>query len=436
MRPSAREDFWGTRGSSILGEVTISSRGNESAATIGSKSSRLGFRWPDSRRESVLFEIPVDFASSSRVTSLFWRACRNLGAIWLSSVATRCEVLICRWNQLVPLLATDVPEVGRSVADFISEVVIVNGTETVDVAIVGAGAAGLSAALVLARAQARVTLIDAGAPRNAAAAEMHGFISRDGIAPGSFLELGRQEVVKYGGVLVPDSVRDVAHSPDGSFELVVYGGAELFARAMLIATGLTDQLPHIPGLRERWGSLVHHCPYCHGYEVRGKAIAVIGVGLKEASMKQASLLRSYSGHVLFISNGLDLTPQEHQRLEDFGIVVVEGTVSHLVGASGSLDGVGLTDGRTVACDVAFVAPRPRANDQILRTLGCEVDAITGLVHVDNFGQTSVAGVWAAGNVVTPTAQVVTAAGAGSASAIAINGWLLNQDLDAATAARP
>lgn len=309
-------------------------------------------------------------------------------------------------------------------------------TETMDVVIVGAGAAGLSAGLVLARAQARVTLIDAGAPRNAAAAEMHGFVSRDGIAPGNFLELGRQEVVNYGGSLVADSVQDVARRPDGSFELVLHSGTTLVARAVLIATGLTDQLPHIPGLRARWGSLVHHCPYCHGYEVRDKTIAVIGVGLKEASIKQAGLLRSYSERVLLISNGLDLTHQEHQRLEDFGIVVVEGMVSHLVGASGSLDGVGLTDGRTVLCDAAFVAPRPRANDQMLRTLGCEVDATTGLVHADRFGQTSVAGLWAAGNVVTPTAQVVTAAGAGSASAIAINGWLLHQDLDAATAARP
>lgn len=307
-------------------------------------------------------------------------------------------------------------------------------TETVDVAIVGAGAAGLSAGLVLARAQARVLIIDAGSPRNAPAIEMHGFISRDGIAPQDFLRLGREEVIRYGGSFLTGSVHEVSRRPDATFD-VRLGSATVAARAMLFATGLTDGLPHIPGLRDRWGTLVHHCPYCHGYEVRGKNIAVIAGDARDVSVKQAGLLRRYSDHVALLSNGLELTHVERQRLEAFGIVIVDGPVSHLVGGSRSLDGVGLADGTTVPCEAAFVAPQPQPNDQLLRALGCDIDTTSGLVIADPFGQTSVAGVWAAGNVVTPTAQVVTAAGAGSAAAVSINGWLLQMDLDAATAAR-
>jgi thioredoxin reductase len=308
-------------------------------------------------------------------------------------------------------------------------------TEIVDVAIVGAGAAGLSAGLVLTRAQARVAIIDGGAPRNAPAAEMHGFISRDGVAPQDFLRISCQEVVGYGGSLVSDSVREVFRRADGAFDLRLGNGMTVAARAVLIATGLTDQLPSVPGLQDRWGILVHHCPYCHGYEVRDQNIAVIAGGAKDVSMRQAGLLRRYTDRVSLLTNDLELTRAERQRLEAFGIVIVDGAVSHLLGAPGTLDGVEMTDGTTVTCEAAFVAPRPQPNDRLLRALGCEVDATSGLVIADAFGQTSVAGVWAAGNVVTPVAQVITAAGAGSASAMAINGWLLQLDLDAATATR-
>ena len=304
-----------------------------------------------------------------------------------------------------------------------------------DVVIIGAGAAGLSAGLVLARAQASVTVIDAGEPRNAPAAEMHGFISRDGISPREFIELGRQELNGYGASIIFGRVQRADFGPNRTFTVTLESGAAVSARTMLVATGLTDQLPPIAGLHERWGTLVHHCPYCHGYEVLNKNIVVIGSPAKEMSIKQAGLLRRYSERVSLITNGVDLTHDERIGLETFGIRVVVGVVSHFAGKVEFLEGVALDDGTVIECEAAFVAPRPRPNDQILEALGCQRDVTTGLVTVDGFGQTSVAGIWAAGNVVTPTAQVITAAGAGSASAIAINGWLLQNDLDAATAAR-
>ncbi|MET1018403.1 MAG: NAD(P)/FAD-dependent oxidoreductase [Microterricola sp.] len=305
-----------------------------------------------------------------------------------------------------------------------------------DVIILGAGAAGLSAGLVLARAQARVLLLDSGEPRNAAAREMHGFLSRDGMPPAAFAEVGRREVMGAGGAVRAGSAAAIAGDADSGFTVTMADGDVASARAVLVATGLGDEIPDIPGVVERWGTLVHHCPYCHGYEVRGQELVVIGGPARAMSIKQAGLLRRYSDRVTFLSNGIELTDAERHRLESFGVQLVDGAVAACLGRPGTLDGVALVDGRTIACDAVFVAPVPRAHDAFLRSLGCAEDEATGLVAVDAAGQSSVPGVWAAGNVVTPGAQVISAAGAGSTAAIAINGWLLERDLELASAARP
>ena len=304
-----------------------------------------------------------------------------------------------------------------------------------DVIIIGAGAAGLSAGLVLSRAQADVLVVDGGQPRNAPAEHMHGFLSRDGIAPMDFLGAGRSELATHGGAFVTASVAAIERSDDGSFTVTLSDRTIHTSRALLVATGLIDEIPDIPGIVGRWGTLVHHCPYCHGYEVSGQKIAVIGGTQREMSLKQAALLRRYSEDVTFITNGITLSPAELHRLTSFGVAVIEASVSRLNGVHGSLDALQLTDGGQVECDAVFIAPRQAPRDALLRSLGCESNPDTGLVVADGFGQTSVPGVWAAGNVVTPTAQVITAAGAGSATAIAINGWLLQHDLDAASARR-
>ncbi len=304
-----------------------------------------------------------------------------------------------------------------------------------DVIIIGAGAAGLSAGLVLARARASVLLLDAGEPRNAPAAHMHGFLTRDGMAPAEFLAVGRREATASGATIEPATVRGIERRDDGGFDVTLAGGTVEVTRTLLVATGLKDELPGIPGVSERWGALVHHCPYCHGYEVRDRSIGVIGGAAREMSLKQAGLLRRYSDRVTLLTNGIELTPAERHYLGAFGIRIVDGTVSRL---SGEVDGpvaVSLDDGHSLECEAVFIAPVPRPTDDLLRSLGCEADPRTGLVAVDAAGQTSVPGVWAAGNVVTPSAQVITAAGAGSASAIAINGWLLQQDIVAASAGR-
>lgn len=297
-----------------------------------------------------------------------------------------------------------------------------------DVIIIGGSAAGLSAGLVLARAQLNILIIDSGQPRNKPADHMHGFLTRDGISPAEFLVAGRAELLKYGAHIAAQKVTKVLQLGDGGFEVQMENGEIEIGRALLVATGLKDEIPMIPGVQDRWGSLVHHCPYCHGYEVLGQKIAIISGAIKEMSIKQAGLLRRYSDRVDFLTNGQELTASEARGLQSLGVRIVNLGVSHIIGDVGTLTGVAFVDGTSLECDAVFVAALTTPNDQILKSLDCQINTTTNSIEVNEVGQTSVPGVWAAGNVVNPFAQVITAAGAGSASAIAISGWLLKEDL--------
>ena len=298
-----------------------------------------------------------------------------------------------------------------------------------DVVVVGGGAAGLSAALVLGRARRRVAVVDAGAPRNAPAAHMQGFLSRDGMPPADLLAAGRAEVSGYGVALVEDRVVGI----EDGFTVRLAGGGVLRARRVVVATGVRDELPEIPGVRERWGRDLLHCPYCHGWEVRDQPIGVLGT--LPGSVQHALLIRQWSDDVAFFAHTYELTSAERAQLEASGIRVVAGEVVRIVVEDDRLTGVELADGRVVARTAVFVRPGnvPHA-DGLLAGLGCEVGE-DGFVSVDGTGRTSTPGVWAAGNVVDPRAQVITAAGAGSAAAIAVNADLVQEDVERAAASR-
>jgi thioredoxin reductase len=298
-----------------------------------------------------------------------------------------------------------------------------------DVVIIGGSAAGLSAALVLSRARRRVAVVDAGAPRNAPAAQMHGFLSRDGLPPRDLVALGRREVEAYGGVLIDDRVTAVEPAAGtgtaASFGVSLAGGLALSTRRVLVATGLLDELPDIPGVRERWGRDLLHCPYCHGYEVRDQPVGVLG-GTPEA-VQHAQVIRQWSSDVVIFSHTDTLTTDQRHQLVARAIGVVEGTVSGLVVQGDRLSGVELDDGRVVPRAAVFVRPRFVPNNDVLLALGCDMDD-DGWVVTDPVGRTTVPGVWAAGNVANPRAQVITAAGEGSAAAIALNGDLVEDDV--------
>jgi thioredoxin reductase len=293
-----------------------------------------------------------------------------------------------------------------------------------DVVVIGGGAAGLSAAMVLSRARRRVLVVDGRQPRNAPAQHMHGFLSRDGMPPSELLAVGRDEVSSYGGEITDGSVAAVTRDDD-AFVVRLHDGRTLSARRILVATGLRDELPNVAGLHERWAKDVLHCPYCHGYEVRDQRIGILG-GSAE-SVKYAQVVRQWSHDVVLFAAASPLTDAEREQLTARAIGIVEGPVGNVVVNEDRLHGVALQDGRFVPLDAVFVPPRFVPNNQLLIDLGCELNG-DGWVVTDLVGLTTTSGVWAAGNVRNPRAQVITAAGEGSAAAIAINADLVDEDV--------
>ncbi|MCM6778362.1 NAD(P)/FAD-dependent oxidoreductase [Nocardia sp. CDC159] len=295
-----------------------------------------------------------------------------------------------------------------------------------EVVVIGGGAAGLSAATVLARARRLVVVIDAGSPRNGPARHLHGYLSRDGMDPARLLTVGRAELAAYGGELRCARVRSIERCA-GGFEVRCEGAADVTARAVVVATGLRDELPPIPGVRERWGADVVHCPYCHGYEVRDRPIGVLGGENRPFTLHQAALVRQWSADVLFFPDRIVLTGEERARLDARGVRIVDGAVARLVGEGGRLHGVELADGSVVPRSTVFVGPRFIPRDRLLTALGCQVGE-GGWVRVDGAGRTSVDGVWAVGNVADSAAQVIGAAAGGSRAGIDVNHYLLEREV--------
>ena len=296
---------------------------------------------------------------------------------------------------------------------------------TYDVAVIGGGAAGLSAALVLTRARRSVAVIDSGRPRNAPAAHLQGFLSRDGMPPTELLAIGAAEVAAYGGHLARGTVTSITRAADAAFEVGFEDGHRLGARRILVTTGLRDEVPDIPGVSERWGRDLLHCPYCHGHEVRDQRLGVLG-GTPEA-VQHALLVRQWSSDVVYFNHSGSLTPPERERLLARAIGVVEGQVIRLVIKDDALQGVELDAGQVVRRDAVFVRPAFVPNSDLITALGCATHD-NGWVVTDPSGRTSVTGIWVAGNVTDARAQVITAAGEGSATAIAINNDLVEEDV--------
>ena len=209
-------------------------------------------------------------------------------------------------------------------------------TTRYDVVIVGGGAAGLSAATTLGRALRSVLVIDSGTPRNAPAAGVHGYLSRDGMNPGELLSIGRSEVLSYGGTVIDGDAVSARRTPEG-FEVILGDARRFTGRRLLVTTGLTDELPPIDGLREQWGKGVVHCPYCHGWEIRGQRIGVLGTG--PLSVHQALLFRQWSPDItLFLNDTVEPTDEEWEKLAARSITVVDGAVAPLTLSTASSRG--------------------------------------------------------------------------------------------------
>lgn len=304
-------------------------------------------------------------------------------------------------------------------------------TDSYDVVVVGGGVAGLSGALLLARSRRSVLVVDAGEPRNAPAAGVHGFLSRDGVDPLALLELGRAEVRGYGGQVIDGRVRSAARDvAGGGFAVTLDDHRVVTARRLLVATGLVDELPDVPGVRERWGRDVLHCPYCHGWEVRDQAVGILASGPR--AMHVALLFRQLTADVvLFTHTAPALTDEQAEQLAARDIRVVTGVVEALEVVDDRLTGVRLRDGTVVARQALAVTPRLVARSQVLARLGLHPTThalgIGESIAADATGLTEVPGVWVAGNVTDLVAQVVNAAASGAAAAAAINADLVAEE---------
>ncbi|MCW2527337.1 MAG: thioredoxin reductase [Pseudonocardiales bacterium] len=300
---------------------------------------------------------------------------------------------------------------------------------TFDVAVIGGGAAGLSGAITLARARRSVIVIDDGTPRNARATGVHGFLGHDGISPSTLLETGRSELETFGGIVVGAQAA-VARRRSTGFEVTLDDGRTITARRLLITTGLTDELPDVRGVRERFGRDVLHCPYCHGWEVRDQAIGILAT--TAFGVHQALLFRQWSSDVvLFLNTAPALTAEQAEQLAAGDIRVVTGTVDSLQITDDHLTGVRMNDGSVVACQAVTVMPRMVARSKLLTGLGLSTTqhplGAGEYIAADATGMTGIAGVWAAGNVSNLMAQVVTAAAEGVAAGAAINSDLIALD---------
>ncbi|MFH8487258.1 NAD(P)/FAD-dependent oxidoreductase [Streptomyces longisporoflavus] len=309
-----------------------------------------------------------------------------------------------------------------------------------DVVIVGGGAAGLNAALTLGRARRTVLLVDAGRQRNAPARGMHNYLGHEGIAPADFLALAQREAARFGTRTVEASVIAAKRAGDGHFEVALDNGTVVRARRLLLATGLVDELPDVPGVAERWAREVLHCPYCHGWEVRDQAIGVLATG--PVGVEQALLWSQWSDDItLFTHTGPQLDDSARARLAARDVRVVEGEVSRLDIGEDRLRGVVLGDGRRSEVSHLVVAPRFNARMEGLAGLDVETTElrIFGQVagrHVvaTPQGATSTAGVYAAGNVVSLTETAIGSAAAGLMAAAALNLDLITEDTQRAVAA--
>lgn len=302
-------------------------------------------------------------------------------------------------------------------------------SNTFDVVIVGGGPAGMSAALTLGRAHRSVLLLDAGQGRNAPAEAVHNFLTRDGTSPSRLRELGRRELSAYPSVQVrEESVADV----QPGLLLLLAGGGTARARRLLLATGLTDDLPGPRGVEALWGRSAFHCPYCHGYECTGKQVAVLGAD--PSRVRLALQLSLFAADVALCTDGRPLDPPVRDRLEANGVTVRCEAVTRLEATGDRLEEIVFESGPPLARQAVFVVNVPRQRSDLAARLGCAAFP-DGCVEVDEFARTSVPGVYAAGDmarratVPVPMAAVVAAAASGTVAAAVIDQDLLGEDFD-------
>ncbi len=285
-----------------------------------------------------------------------------------------------------------------------------------DVAVIGGSAAGLAAALQIARQRRSVIVIDSGEPRNAPAAHMHGYLGHEGLAPAEFLGIAREEIRSYGGEVLAGRAVEVAQGDEGRFHVSLTGGHRVTARRVIAATGLVDELPDIDGVAEQWGRGVIHCPFCHGFEVRDQRIAHIVT--HPMGLHAATLFSHLSARYTLVLDSVDPANAELAVLRASGVPILEAGAKRVVtGDDGLVSALELADGRHLDTDVVVIGAPFRARIEPFIPLGIQVAAhVSGLgtiVETDAMGETAIPGLYACGNMINPGQQVLHAAANGS-----------------------
>jgi len=312
--------------------------------------------------------------------------------------------------------------------------------ESFDVVVVGGGAAGLSGAMALGRSRRRVLVLDSGEPRNAPAAHAHNYLGREGVPPLDLLAAGRAEVAAYGVEVATDRVTAVTRTEHG-FTVATGSGREVAARRVLVTTGVVDELPDIPGLAARWGRDVLHCPYCHGWEVRGRAIAVLATS--PLAGHQGLLFRQLSDDVVIVvADGVELPPVDVERMAALGVRIEYGTPREVVTDGDRLVGVRLADGSLLEREAIVVASRPQVRLDFLASFGLAPQHVEmggtpmgSVIAVDAMGATAVRGLYAAGNVTDISMTLIGSAAHGNRVGAFLNADLAAEDADRAVAER-
>lgn len=296
-----------------------------------------------------------------------------------------------------------------------------------DVVVVGGGPAGLSAALMLGRCRRSVLICDTGKPRNAASNAMHGYLTRDGIPPREFLAIARQELQRYLTVTLRDvEVQAAACRPDGRFDVTLGGGEQVTSRKLLLATGVADNLPAIPGLDALYGRSVFHCPYCDAWEVSDWPIAIYGRGARGVGLSLT--LTAWSRDLVLCTDGPSgVDPEGLDRLSRNGISVREEPVERLEGSDGVLSHVVFRGGDRLRRSALFFTTGQSQQSALAVKLGCQLND-KGTVRTGKYETTHLPGLFVCGDASRAVQWVIVAASEGAEAAFAINSDLLKEDL--------
>ena len=293
-----------------------------------------------------------------------------------------------------------------------------------DAIIIGGSFAGLSAALYIARARRSVCIIDTGSPRNRFAAHSHGFFAQDGSEPGTMLATARSQVAAYPTTTFIDGEAiSAAKEPDG-FSVKLATGDVLEGARLVLAFGVSDELPDIPGLAERWGHSVLHCPYCHGYEFSGQRLGVLNVS--SMSMHQALLIAEWGPTTLYLNGAAEPDDAALTQLQKRGVAIEPAPVTALHGDGPRLTAIELADGRMSDADALYLAPRTRLNSEIAEQLGCDMEEgpFGRIIRTDSQKLTTVPGVYAAGDITRGSHNVTWACADGVTAAMAVHRSLI------------